>query len=236
MLYALDPDRPDASFPPVGMADEEPNGLRAVGGDLEPVRLLNAYRSGIFPWYSEGQPILWWSPSPRMVLFPERLRISRSLGKTLRNKPFRVSFDQVFPQVISACGAPRKGEDGTWITDEMRSAYENLHRLGHAHSVEVWNGRQLVGGLYGVAIGKVFFGESMFSRERDTSKIGLVYLVQALLGWHFRLIDCQLNSAHLASLGAEEISRPRFIELLNEYCPMPGKTGKWMEKKASSVE
>ena len=228
MLYLLDQENPDAPFPPVGSAEQEPNGLLAVGGDLEPVRLLNAYRSGIFPWYSQGQPILWWSPSPRLVLFPDKLRVSRSLRKSLRNKPFSVSFDRAFDDVIRACAVPRGGQDqSTWITEEMKLAYQTLHKLGYAHSVEVWNEEQLIGGLYGIAIGRVFFGESMFSRQPDGSKIGLVYLTRTLLEWQFELIDCQVHSAHLITLGAEEISRPRFIQLLNRHCALPGRCGSW---------
>ena len=219
MLYLLDPSHPEAPFPPVEKSEQEPNGLLAVGGDLHPVRLLNAYRAGIFPWYSEGHPILWWSPDPRTVLFPEKLKIARSLGKTLRNKPFTVSFDRAFEQVLKGCAAPRKGETGTWITPEMHRAYVQLHRLGHAHSVEIWRDHRLVGGLYGVAIGRVFFGESMFSRERDASKVGLVHLTRLLIEQGFRLIDCQVYTRHLVSLGAEEIGRATFCRHLERWCP-----------------
>ena len=218
MLYLLDPDNPDAPFPPVDQAEIEPNGLLAVGGDLAPERLLNAYRSGIFPWFSGDQPILWWSPNPRTVLYPESLAISRSLRKTLRNKPFRITFDQDFLEVVDACSQPRGTENGTWITQQMIEAYARLHQLGHAHSVEVWLENALVGGLYGVAIGQVFFGESMFSRERDASKCGLVHLVRQLLEWEFRMIDCQVYSSHLISLGAEEISRSLFCKKLKKWC------------------
>mgnify|MGYP001811751011 CR=1 FL=1 len=218
MLYLLDPDNPDAPFPPVDQAEIEPNGLLAVGGDLGPERLLNAYRSGRFPWFSDVQPILWWSPDPRTVLYPESLVISRSLRKTLRNKPFRITFDQDFLGVVDACSQPRGTENGTWITQQMIEAYARLHQLGHAHSVEVWLEDALVGGLYGVAIGQVFFGESMFSRERDASKCGLVQLVRQLLEWEFRMIDCQVYSSHLISLGAEEISRSLFCKKLKQWC------------------
>ena len=218
MLYLLDPDNPDAPFPPVDQAEIEPNGLLAVGGDLGPERLLNAYRAGIFPWFSDDQPILWWSPDPRTVLYPENLVISRSLRKTLRNKPFRITFDQDFLGVVDACSQPRGTENGTWITRQMIEAYARLHQLGHAHSVEVWLEDTLVGGLYGVAIGQVFFGESMFSRERDASKCGLVHLVRQLLEWEFRMIDCQVYSSHLISLGAEEISRSLFCKELKQWC------------------
>jgi leucyl/phenylalanyl-tRNA--protein transferase len=222
MFYLLDPKNPQAPFPPVERSEREPNGLLAIGGDLSPTRLLNAYRSGVFPWYSEEQPILWWSPDPRTVLFPQRLKISRSLAKTLRNGPFNVSFDQAFDQVIRGCAAPRRDEEGTWITDEMMQAYRELHRLGHAHSVEVWHGDDLAGGLYGVAIGAVFFGESMFSRERDASKVALVHLVRRLQARGYRLIDCQVYSAHLISLGAETIDRREFCRCLEKWCPETG--------------
>ncbi|MCP3867173.1 MAG: leucyl/phenylalanyl-tRNA--protein transferase [Gammaproteobacteria bacterium] len=218
MLYLLDPDSPNAPFPSVEQAEKEPNGLLAVGGDLSPDRLLNAYRSGVFPWYSDDQPILWWSPDPRTVLYPEQLRVSRSLRKTLRNKPFHVSFDRDFEVVMEACSQPRRQENGTWITRQMKHAYGELHRMGHAHSVEVWLDGSLVGGLYGVAIGQVFFGESMFSLERDASKCGFVRLVRQLIKWDFRMIDCQIHSNHLVSLGAREISRGLFCDHLNVWC------------------
>ena len=218
MIYVLDPNRPDEPFPPVGQAETEPNGLLAVGGDLSSTRLLNAYRCGIFPWYSADQPILWWSPDPRTVLYPERLKISRSLRKTLRNKPFVVTFDQAFVSVVTACSAPRKYAQGTWITAQMLAAYRELHRIGYAHSVEVWLEERLVGGVYGVALGRVFFGESMFSVARDASKVALVHLVQLLIEQGYRLIDCQVYSDHLISLGAEEISRARFCRELQRWC------------------
>jgi len=227
MLYLLDPDNPEAPFPNVGMAEKDPNGLLAVGGDLSPSRLINAYRSGIFPWYSDEQPILWWSPDPRAVLFPDQLKISRSLRKTLRKQGFSVSFDQCFEQVLQACAAPRKNADGTWITTDMEAAYIALHKQQKAHSVEVWHKGKLVGGLYGVAIGQVFFGESMFSLMSDASKVGLVFLVEHLKHWDYQLIDCQVHTDHLTSLGAEEISRQRFIEHLNLWCNQLGKEGFW---------
>lgn len=223
MIHLLDPNRPDQPFPPVGQAETEPNGLLAVGGDLSTTRLLNAYRCGIFPWYSEDQPILWWSPDPRTVLYPEKLKISRSLGKTLRNKPFAVTFDQAFTRVMAACSAPRKNENGTWITTQMLAAYRELHRIGCAHSVEVWMQDRLVGGVYGVALGRVFFGESMFSIERDASKVALVHLTRLLTERGYRLIDCQVYSAHLISLGAEEITRSRFCRELEHWCAPGGR-------------
>lgn len=214
MIYLLDPDNPAAPFPAVEQAEEEPNGLLAVGGDLSVTRLLNAYRKGIFPWYSPGQPILWWSPDPRTVLFPGRVVVSRSLAKSIRNRGYTVSIDRNFPAVIEACSAPRLEEGGTWITDEMAAAYRRLHQAGHAHSVEVWQDGRLAGGLYGVTLGRIFFGESMFNRVRDASKVALVYLSELLLTWNFSLIDCQVYTSHLVRLGAEEIPRSRFTAIL----------------------
>ncbi len=210
----LDPDDPGAGFPDVELALAEPNGLLAIGGDLSEHRLLDAYRHGIFPWYSEGQPILWWSPDPRLVLWPEEIRLSRSLARTLKKKRFEVTFDRDFPAVINACAAWRPGQSGTWITDAMKAAYIALHRAGHAHSVECWRDGKLVGGLYGIAIGRVFFGESMFSRESDASKAALVHLAQRLEKSGFRLIDCQVRTSHLESLGARTIPRGEFTRIL----------------------
>jgi len=229
MLHLLDPDDPEAPFPPVESAEREPDGLLAVGGDLHPRRLLNAYRAGIFPWYSDDQPLLWWSPDPRTVLFPERLKVSRSLRKSLRNKPFRVTFDTAFDAVIDACAAPRAGENGTWITHDMATAYRQLHRLGHAHSVEVWLDDKLAGGLYGIAMGRVFFGESMFSRVSEASKVAFVHLIRQLQARGYRLVDCQVYSAHLLTLGAEEIPRREFCQLLDRWCPHPGDPGSWSD-------
>jgi leucyl/phenylalanyl-tRNA--protein transferase len=212
-------------FPPVRSALKEPNGLLAAGGDLSPDRLLEGYRQGIFPWYSEGDPILWWSPDPRMVLYPAELKISRSLGKTLRNRRYEVRFDSAFGKVIERCAAPRTGEPGTWIGEAMIAAYLELHRMGYAHSVETWIDGELAGGLYGVALGGVFFGESMFSRARDASKIALAALVAHLKATDFGLIDCQMHTRHLETLGAREIPRARFSRLLEElihYSRLPG--------------
>lgn len=206
-------------FPPseTALSLPNPNGLLAAGGDLSPARLLAAYRRGIFPWFSEGDPILWWSPDPRMVLFPEELKISRSLGKTLRNATYHVRLDSAFSAVIEACGnTPRDGQPGTWITPEMRAAYSELHRQGYAHSVETWFGGQLVGGLYGVAIGAAFYGESMFSHQRDASKIALAHLCAHLKLNGFGIIDCQMKTHHLASLGARPIPRRDFVARLAE--------------------
>jgi leucyl/phenylalanyl-tRNA--protein transferase len=215
--YWLSPDR-NSSFPDVSLSLREPDGLLAVGGDLTVERLVTAYRSGIFPWYSDDQPILWWSPDPRSVLLIDELHISKSLKKTLRQKRFNVTTDHAFEHVINACSQPRDSSPGTWITDEMQQAYIRLHQAGKAHSVECWHDGKLVGGLYGVAVGKVFFGESMFSRYTDASKVAFVLLVQQLQKWHFYLIDCQIQSAHLDRFGANNISRNRFIELLSIYC------------------
>jgi len=199
------------AFPPLETAT--PEGLLAVGGDLSSGRLLAAYRQGIFPWYSTGQPILWWSPDPRTVLYPEQLRVKRSLRSSLRKQGFRITTDRAFEAVIQGCAAPRSGESegGTWITTHMMDAYTQLNRDGYAHSLEIWQDETLVGGLYGVAIGRVFFGESMFSRARDASKVGLVGLVRILTDKKFDVIDCQLPSDHLFSLGAQSIPRADFI-------------------------
>lgn len=216
--YWIDPADPGQAFPDVSLALREPDGLLAAGGDLSSARILAAYRHGIFPWYNEQQPILWWSPDPRTVLFPADLKISRSLRKVLNRRPFRVTMDQTFEAVIAACAEPRTQSSGTWITREMRDAYCNLHREGFAHSVECWLGEQLVGGLYGMAIGRVFFGESMFSRESNASKVAFCHLLRQLTAWGFGLIDCQVYSSHLASLGAAEIRRSRFLQQLEILC------------------
>jgi len=211
-------------FPEVERALAEPNGLLAAGADLSLPRLLEAYRNGIFPWFSHDQPILWWSPDPRMVLFPAELKVSRSLARTLRNARFEVRADTAFDAVIEGCRQPRRGESGTWITEEMAEAYGTLHRAGFAHSVETWLDGNLVGGLYGVALGRAFFGESMFARVSDASKVALVALARQLQHWGFGVIDCQMNTAHLASLGAREIPRAEFTRRLRElvhYAPVP---------------
>ncbi len=220
-LYLLNPDNSHSPFPPVEEAEREPNGLLALGGDLSPARLLNAYHHGIFPWYNQGQPIMWWSPDPRTVLFPERMRMNRSLRKAMRNRSYQISIDRAFNQVIRACAAPRPREPGTWITHEMRLAYERLHRHGFAHSVEIWADQQLIGGLYGVRLGCVFFGESMFSRQRDSSKIALAQLTLHLQQLGGQLIDCQIHSQHLIRLGAETIPRRHFSELLARWSYTP---------------
>jgi len=208
-------------FPPLEQALEEPSGLLAAGGDLSPERLIAAYRRGIFPWYSPGQPVLWWSPDPRAVLFPEEFHCTRSLAKTLRNAGFTLAMDRNFAAVIAGCAAPRAASPGTWITAEMRAAYLELHRLGCAHSIETWRDGTLVGGLYGVRLGGMFFGESMFSRERDASKAALAHLVAVCRGNNLAAIDCQLPSRHLASLGARTIPRSQFQALLREHVHAP---------------
>jgi leucyl/phenylalanyl-tRNA--protein transferase len=212
-------------FPPLDSA--LPSGLLAAGGDLSAQRLLDAYRHGIFPWYSEGDPILWWSPDPRMVLFPDELNISRSLAKTLRNRRHVISFDSRFDAVVQACAAPRSGQPGTWITADMQAAYSQLHSLGFAHSVETWMDGELAGGLYGVAIGRVFYGESMFSAKPDASKLALVALVRHLQNEGFGVIDCQMHTRHLASLGARDIPRITFSRLLSELVDYPRVPGNW---------
>jgi leucyl/phenylalanyl-tRNA--protein transferase len=218
----------DTPFPPASKALIEPNGLLAGGGDLSPQRLLAAYRHGIFPWYSAGEPILWWSPDPRMVLFPNEIRITRSLAKTLRNAAYSVKLDTAFEQVIAACAdTPRLGQDGTWITTEMQLAYLRLHALGYAHSVETWRDGQLVGGLYGVAIGRVFCGESMFSHTTDASKIALVHLCRYLARREFGIIDCQMETAHLTSMGARPISRDDYLARVAVLVDLGDRLGHW---------
>ncbi len=203
-------------FPAVETALREPNGLLAAGGGLHPARLLDAYRHGIFPWFSPGDPILWWSPDPRMVLFPAEFKLSRSLARVIRNAGFEVRCDTAFETVMRACAAPRAGQNGTWIQGDMIAAYCALHELGYAHSVETWRDDELVGGLYGVAIGRMFYGESMFSCEANASKVALAHLSRQLERWRFGMIDCQMNTPHLASLGAREIPRAEFVERLRE--------------------
>lgn len=214
-------------FPPLEQAAREPNGLLAAGADLSPPRLIEAYRNGIFPWFGDEDPILWWSPDPRMVLFPAELKVSRSLAKTLRRRDFEVRADTAFRDVMAACARPREGQAGTWITAQMREAYGRLHELGLAHSVETWRDGVLVGGLYGIALGRAFFGESMFSTATDASKIALVALVRQLERWGFGMIDCQMNTGHLASLGAREIPRGEFTRRLQELVHYPAVPAPW---------
>ena len=212
-------------FPPVEYAED---GLLAVGGDLRPERLLLAYSQGIFPWYSRGQPILWHSPDPRMVLLAERLRVPRSLGKTLKKAPYRLTLDTAFAEVIEACASVRRpGQRGTWITPAMKAAYRELHRRGLAHSAEAWRDERLVGGLYGVSLGAAFFGESMFAKASDASKVAFVALVRQLARWDITLIDCQVHTEHLARFGAEEWPRARYLEALAEALRHHTRRGRW---------
>ncbi|BBE50391.1 Leucyl/phenylalanyl-tRNA--protein transferase [Ferriphaselus amnicola] len=211
----------DTPFPPVEQALTYPNGLLAAGADLSPQRLLNAYQRGIFPWFSEGEPILWWTPDPRMVLVPAELKLTKSLRKTLRNGHHEVRFDTAFEQVMRACAEPREGQNGTWISEAMIAAYGELHRLGYAHSVETWLDGELVGGLYGMAIGRMFYGESMFSRLPDASKIALARLCAHLQTQGCELIDCQMNTPHLASLGGKEVPRSEFLAQITRLIQAP---------------
>lgn len=209
-------------FPPVSNALDDPNGLLAVGGDLSPQRILAAYRQGIFPWFNPGDPILWWSPQPRTVVYPDQLHISRSLRKVLRKQPYHVTFDHAFEAVMRQCAGPRTYADGTWISEPMIAAYVALHELGFAHSVEVWHSPsdsepRLVGGLYGIALGQIFFGESMFSRMDNASKVGFAHLVNHLQSWQFELIDCQVANDHLFRLGAVEMQREDFQQALQDF-------------------
>jgi leucyl/phenylalanyl-tRNA--protein transferase len=214
-------------FPPVERALEAPNGLLAAGADLSVPRLVQAYENGIFPWYSEGQPVLWWSPDPRMVLAPSELRIPRSLKKRLAKRDYEVRADTAFEDVIRSCAAPRTGQEGTWITDDMMEAYTSLHRAGHAHSVETWIGGELAGGLYGVELGRMFYGESMFTLAPDASKIALVHLARHLARRGCGLIDCQMATAHLARFGAREIPRAEFMLKLANLVNYPRTGDTW---------
>ncbi len=217
-LVLLDPHASDEPFPPVELAWDEPNGLLAFGGDLSPTRLINAYQSGIFPWYNPEEPIYWWCPDPRAVLYPNNIHLSKSLRKSIRsklNKGYEIRFDTDFANVVRSCAAPRDTSGGTWITNEMFFAYVELHKMGIAHSVEVWNDKnELVGGLYGIATGGVFSGESMFSKERDVSKIAFVALAWQLQNWGYSLIDCQIENPHLMSMGAINIPRKDYLGVL----------------------
>lgn len=226
-MVRLSTNTTDLRFPPVDSA--LPEGLLAVGGDLRSERLLEAYRHGIFPWYEEDQPILWWSPDPRAVLFPDKLHVPRSLDKTIRRGHFTLTLDTCFRAVMMECAGPRPQypEGGTWITPAMIEAYTRLHEQGYAHSIETWQEGKLVGGLYGVAIGGAFFGESMFSRATDASKVALVSLVRQLRAWGFKIFDCQQASPHVIALGAEEISRREFLEHLNAALKLPDRRGRW---------
>lgn len=225
----------DLVFPDPRLA--EPEGLLAFGGDLEPDRILMAYKMGIFPWFSDSQPILWWSPDPRMVLFPEQFHISKSLKRRLRSKKYTIEFDKYFSEIIHYCATtPRHGEQGTWITDGMIEAYNRLHLLGFAHCVSVSVAGKLVGGLYGISIGKGFFGESMFSLENDVSKICFAYLARVLNNWGYDIIDCQLPTDHLKSLGAVEMDRVAFLDLLSQVIQNPTRQGNWGDKAKMEID
>jgi leucyl/phenylalanyl-tRNA--protein transferase len=225
MLTWLERDDP---FPPIATALKDPNGLLCAGGDLSSARLLEAYRRGIFPWYTGGEPVLWWSPDPRMVLTCEELKVSRSLAKSIRNKAYEVRIDTAFREVIEACAMPRAASGGgTWLGEDMRRAYQRLHREGHAHSFETWQHGRLVGGLYGVALGRMFYGESLFARSTDASKVALVALVAELRTRGFPLLDCQQRTPLLASLGAREIPRGAFLRRLAALVNYPQMPGKW---------
>ncbi len=213
---------PAAPFPEPGSAMDAPDGLLAWGGDLDPVRLDNAYHSGIFPWYSDEQPILWWSPSTRCVLFPEKIHVSRRLQRLFRQQKYRLSADQSFDQVVQGCALPRKNQDSTWITSQMMTAYGRMHRMGIAHSIEVWEGDELVGGLYGLSLGRIFFAESMYSLARDASKVALISLCAQLAIWDFAVLDCQVSNPHLERLGAVEIPRASFLSILKSNVDRPG--------------
>lgn len=226
-LHWLDPRQPEQPFPPAHLALHEPNGLLAIGGDLSLPRLLSAYRQGIFPWYNPDEPILWWCPNPRAVLYPDALKVSRSLAARLRKRDVELRMDTAFPAVLEACAGERRNSRGTWLGADMRRAYLQLFQAGHAHSVEVWREAQLVGGLYGVAVGRMFYGESMFSRETDASKIALHALCRHLCQWQFEMIDCQVSSPHLTRLGAIELSRADFLERARPAAAQPGRPGPW---------
>jgi leucyl/phenylalanyl-tRNA---protein transferase len=218
---------PSDPFPPVDAALTEPNGLLAAGGDLTPARILDAYRRGIFPWSSEDEPMLWWSPDPRMVLFVDEFRASRTLRRRIRSGALRVTADTAFQGVVRGCADRRRDGEGTWISEEIAAAYRELFRRGHAHSIETWSGDSLVGGLYGVSIGRMFYGESMFAREPDASKVALAFVVRQLTRWGFRMIDCQMSTGHLASLGAREIPRRDFVAALDTLTTQPDVPGPW---------
>lgn len=226
MLTRLSPHKLEP-FPDPSQALDDPNGLLAIGGDLRPERIVMAYQKGIFPWFNPEDPILWWSPSPRTVFFPDELHVSRSLQKMIRQKIYRVTFDTNFLAVITACSQPRAYADGTWISQEIIAAYNELHKQGYAHSVEVWRDDELVGGLYGMALGKVFFGESMFSRASNASKVGFITLVEWLKTKGFAMIDAQVANSHLFSLGAVEIPRAEFQQILLDFAQIPAELGPW---------
>ena len=223
-------------FPPVERALKVPNGLLAAGGDLSAERLLAAYRSGIFPWFSEGEPLLWWSPDPRMVLHTDEFKPSRSLAKSLRNRGYQVRIDTAFEAVLEGCAGPRRHQPGTWLGPEMRAAYTRLHQLGYSHSFETWLDGKLVGGLYGMAIGRMFYGESMFARATDASKVSLAVLVGTLQAKGFPIVDCQMNTTHLASLGAREIKRADFLQAVAALVNYAESPGRWESAPPGKAE
>ncbi|MCW8450177.1 leucyl/phenylalanyl-tRNA--protein transferase [Legionella quinlivanii] len=225
-------DGEDYSFPDPESSDKQ--GLLAIGGDLSPARLLSAYRQGIFPWYERGCPILWWSPNPRLILYPQQFKLSRSLKKSLK-QPHELKIDSDFKAVIQACATVEARENNTWITKEMQAAYIHLSEMGFAHSFEIWRENRLIGGLYGISIGKAFFGESMFHYEQDASKMAMYYLSQTLLNQHFDFIDCQLPTAHLISLGCTIISRKEFLHRLKEALQHPTLRGSWAKLASSDL-
>ncbi|MDO9598155.1 MAG: leucyl/phenylalanyl-tRNA--protein transferase [Azoarcus sp.] len=225
----------EPGFPPLEQALSEPNGLLAAGGELSPAWLLAAYRRGIFPWFSGEEPILWWSPDPRLVLMPDEIRIHRSLRKVLRQQRFEIRIDTAFPQVMAECAAPREPGASTWITPRMQAAYCRMHELGYAHSVECWQHEKLVGGLYGMAVGRAFFGESMFSRETDASKVALAYLARVLESLDFAVIDCQMTTPHLLSMGAREIRRSEFGAALERLTRQNETPGHWPQELANAI-
>lgn len=226
-LHWLDPRDPRQPFPPAHLAMREPNGLLAIGGDLSTPRLLNAYAQGIFPWYNADEPILWWCPDPRAVLPPAQLHVSRSLARRIRRRDVEVRFDSAFDAVLAGCAAPRHGTRGTWLGADMQRAYRQLFAEGHAHCIEIWRDDRLIGGLYGVAIGQMFYGESMFSAETDASKLALYWLCRHLRAWGYVLLDCQVYSPHLGSLGAVELPRDVFLEQARPAARRPGRRGPW---------
>ena len=235
-IHWISEDDPPQAFPPLGSAFEVPDGLLAAGGDLSEERLLYAYAHGIFPWFSDGQPILWWSPDPRCILLPQDLRISRRSRRSLRNSGFTVSFNRAFTAVIDACAADRPGQEGTWITEEMKAAYCRLHQAGWAHSIEIREGNGLAGGLYGIAVGKAFFGESMFSRADNASKAAMLALSSVLQDHAFTLLDCQVVSPHLVSLGAMTVDRAVFADMLARACEPPTRFSGWPKNGRPIVE
>lgn len=227
-IFALDPHHPGAGFPDPNLALSDPAGLLAVGGCLSPTRLLNAYRAGIFPWYEPGEPILWWSPDPRTVFATDAIHVSRSLRRQMRKADYAVTLDRAFFQVIAACASvPRPGQRGTWLGADMRAAYAALHQLGHAHSIEIWRHERLVGGLYGVALGRMFFGESMFSVESNASRLALAHFAHQLSAWGFPLLDGQVGSPHLYRMGATDLPRPAFLSAVAKQCAKPAPRTPW---------